>query len=180
MPKTHTFQAKLDRISTKGGSHLVVVPQAIADEIRQGERRGRAMVTLDDTTWHAGLNPYGQGQFYVQVGRNYFEPLGYELGDILTIKIERDESQYGMQPCEEYLAVAAEDPAGVALFHQLTGGTQRSILHRIANGNSPDARVARAIRIFDQLHLGVKDRQTLLQSIRADAMRGSEELLDWG
>lgn len=178
MAKQHTFEARLERISTKGGSHLVIVPADIAAEILEGKKRGRALVTLHETTWHAGLNPINQGQHYVQVGRNYFEPYDYKLGDVLPIEIERDESQYGMNPCEEFLAVRDEDPEGARLFHRLTPGTQRSILHRIANARNPDARIERAIKIFDQLHLGEHDRGTLIKSIRADAMRGEPGLME--
>ena len=172
MAETHEFTAVLQRISVKGGSHLVVVPPAIADDIRRGERRGRAIATLDGVTWHCGLNPFGGGQFYIQVGRNYFEPLGYELGDTLSLKLARDESDFGMQPCEEFVAVAEMDAEGLRRFREnLTTGTQRSILHRIANARTSDGRIERALKIFDQLLLGERDRQTLLRSIRADAMR---------
>ena len=181
--RVHEFSATLRRISTKGGSHLVIVPEAVAADVTQGERRGRGVVTLltpageDGPTWHAGLNPYGEGRFYVQVGRNYHEPLGYRVGDKLSLKLRRDTSTYGMQPCEEFAAVSESDPAGTQLFQtKLTSGTQRSLLHRIANGRTSDARIARAIRIFDQLHLGVTDRQELLRSVRADAMAALEEV----
>ena len=182
-PRVHSFSATLQRMSAKGGSHLVVVPEDVAAEVCQGERRGRAVVTLltscgeDGPTWHAGLNPYGGGRVYVQVGRNYHEPLGFQIGDELSLKLARDTSTYGMRPCEEFAAVSESDPAGTQLFQtKLTGGTQRSILHRIANGRTSDARIARAIRIFDQMHLGVTDRQALLRSIRADAMASLEEM----
>ena len=131
-------------------------------------------------TWHAGLNPHGGGRFYVQVGRNHHGPLGYALGDELPLTLRRDDSRYGMQPCEEFLAVAESDPAGEALFRdRLTAGTRRSLLHRIANGRTSDDRLARAVRVFDQLHLGVDDRQTLLASLRAEAMRAGEGE-EWG
>ncbi len=173
--KTHEFSAALQRISVKGGSHLVVVPPEIADEIRQGERRGRAVATLDGVTWHCGLNPFGGGQFYIQVGRNYFVPLGYDLGDTLSLKLVRDESDFGMELCEEFLAVAASDPEGLRRFREnLTTGTQRSLLHRIANATTSDGRIERSLKIFDLLTLGVSDRQSLLASIKADAMRGEE------
>ena len=176
---TYRFTAPLEQLSAKGGAHLVVVPAPIADAIRGEHARGRAVVTLVDAsgapgpTWHAGLNPYGPGRHYIQVGRNYHEPLGLGIGDRLTVELRRDDSDYGMQPCEEYDAVAASDPAGTSLFRQrLTSGTQRSILHRIANGRTPDARIERALRIFDLLHLGVTERKALLASISAAAMRG--------
>ena len=182
MPADHHVRLRLERISAKGGAHLVVVPTAAAEDICRGERRGRALVTLyapdgaEGPTWHAGLNPHGGGRHYVQVGRNYHEPLGYAIGDELALCLRRDESPYGMEPCEEFEAVAAGDAAGETLFRtRLTAGTQRSVLHRIASARTSDGRIARAIRIFDQLHLGEADRQTLLRSIRADAMR--EELL---
>lgn len=182
----HEIAAVLQRISAKGGAHLVVLPAAVAEDLRAGGLRGRALVTLlradgtDGPTWHAGVNPFGGGQSYVQVGRNYHEPLGFAPGDTVRLRLRRDRSRYGMRPCEEYLAVAADDPAGEALFRaELTAGTQRSLLHRIGNGRTSEARIERAIRVFDQLHLGVSDRQTLLRSIRADAMRAGEGV-EWG
>lgn len=130
------------------------------------------MVTLGPTTWHAGLNPFGGGRHYVQVGRNYFEPLGYSLGDVLQLSLKPDTTPYGMQPCEEFLAVAEQDAAGEALFQkELTTGTQRSILHRIAGARTSDGRIERTLKIFDQLHLGERNRKVLLGSIRAAAMQ---------
>ena len=169
----HAFTAPLRRISARGGSHLAVVPEDIAADVLRGERRGRVVVTLaardggEGVTWHAGLNPLGGGRFYVQVGRNYHEPLGYALGDELPLKLRRDESAYGMQPCEEFLAVAESDPEGERLLRErFTPGTQRTLLHRIAAGRTSDARIERAVAVFDQLHLGVRDRATLLASLR--------------
>ena len=125
----HSFTAPLQRISAKGGSHLAVVPPAIATLLNaDGE---------GSVTWHAGLNPLGGGRFYVQVGRNYHEPLGYSVGDQLPLKLIRDESNYGMQPCEEFLAVAESDPEGERLLRaHFTPGTQRTLLHRIAAGRT--------------------------------------------
>ena len=171
----HRFSAPLQRISVKGGSHLVVVPPDIADDIRQGGRRGRAVATLDDVTWHCGLNPYGGGRFYIQVGRNYFEPLGYVIGDTLSLQLTRDTSDFGMQPCEEFLAVAESDPEGLRRFREnLTGGTQRTLLHRIAGATTSDGRIERALKVFDLLVRGETERQALLRSVRAGAMRGEE------
>lgn len=172
MPQTHKFDAVLQRISAKGGSHLVVVPPHVADDIRGDARRGRAVATLDGVTWHCGLNPFGGGQFYIQVGRNYFEPLGYALADTLSLKLERDTSDFGMQPCEEFLAVAESDPVSLARFREsLTPGTQRTLLHRIGNATTSDGRIERALKVFDLVVQGERDRQTLLASIRAAAMR---------
>ena len=174
-PTVHRFDAELRRISTKGSSHLVVVPRDIADDIRGGERRGRAVATLDGISWHCGLNPYGGGHFYVQVGRNYFEPLGYALGDTLSLTLTRDTSDFGMRPCEEFMAVAESDPEGLRRFREnLTGGTQRTLLHRIGNATTSDGRIERALKIFDLLVRGETDRQALLKSIRAAAMRGED------
>ena len=173
MPTSHRFDAVLQRISVKGGSHLVVVPPAVADDIRGDQRRGRAIATLDGVRWHCGLNPFGGGQFYVQVGRNYFEPLGYRLGDTLSITLERDGSDFGMQPCEEFLAVAESDPVGLQRFREnLTPGTQRTLLHRIGSATTSDGRIERALKVLDLVVQGERDRQTLLGSIRAAAMRG--------
>ena len=74
-----------------------------------------------------------------------------QIGDTIKTEIEEDTSKYGMNCPEEMTELLDLDKEGSDLFHKLTPGKQRSLLHFIDKVKSSDLRIKKGMVIFDYL-----------------------------
>lgn len=87
--------------------------------------------------------------FYIIV--NQKKRLGLVAGDIVKVRLVKDESKYGLPMPEEFEEVLKQDPEGDSLFHALTAGKQRSILYHLSKPRDIDVRIHQALLIINHL-----------------------------
>jgi uncharacterized protein YdeI (YjbR/CyaY-like superfamily) len=77
--------------------------------------------------------------------------LKLEVNDTVEISLEKDTSTYGM-PLPDELKTAWElDPEGHDIFHALTMGKQRSLVHIVNKPKSSDIRIKKALTTLEYL-----------------------------
>ena len=107
---------------------------------------------------HCALTSDGLGQYFVTFNKENRKILKVGLGDILQVEITEDKSKYGI-PCPEEMKELLEiDLEGAQLFHELTPGKQRSLLHIVGKVKSSDLRIKKSMVIIDFL----KENQGIL------------------
>jgi len=100
---------------------------------------------------HAALMPQGNGDFFINVNKEIRKKQSLELGDKITIELEKDSSKYGM-PLPDELKTAWElDEEGHSIFHSLTMGKQRSLVYIIGKPKSSDIRIKKALTMLEYL-----------------------------
>lgn len=77
--------------------------------------------------------------------------LGLHQGDTFTVLLEKDTSEYGMPMSEEFREVLYQNPAADRIFHTLTAGKQRTLMHLSDNVKNPDIRIRRALVVTAHL-----------------------------
>ena len=128
----------------------VNVPIELAEKVKGKERR--VVCTLsDEVEFHCALMHDGKGGFFVNIKKEYQKKLGVLEGDELTIKLREDDSKYGFPVSESFLELLYQDPEGDAVFHSLTKGKQRSLIHIINKIKSEQLQLEKAHIIFDYL-----------------------------
>ena len=70
---------------------------------------------------------------------------------MLDIELLKDESKYGIPMPEEFQELLYQDEEGNDLFHALTAGKQRSLLHIIGTVKSPDIRIRKGMIMLNHL-----------------------------
>jgi len=144
--------------------HILRFPkQAVASFGFKGNLR-RVVCTLNGIeTLQCSLFPAGD-DYFITLSKKLRKKLGLEIGDLVTMKITKDESRYGMPVPEEFAEVLRQDAEGDRLFNALSPGNQRLMLKLIVFVKDPDRRIARALAgiellkarsgefIYDQQH----------------------------
>jgi hypothetical protein len=160
-PAAVTYKTVLDKFHPATGWHFVAVSTETAAKFDFSGNNRRVVCTLNGTeTFQCALMPHNNA-FFVMVNKGIRTRLGIEPGDTVTVRLEKDESEYGMPMPEEFREVLDQDPEGDRLFHSLTPGKQRSLLYYVGKFKDIDRRIHAALIIMDHLRENGKviDRQ---------------------
>ena len=135
--------------TTGSGWHFLLVTNDIVAELGFDGKYRRVVCTINDgDAFQCALLPWGD-LFYIIV--NQKKRLGIVAGDIVRVRLVRDQSKYGLPMPEEFREVLNQDPEGDRLFHGLTAGKQRSILYQLSKPKDIDVRIHQALLIVDHL-----------------------------
>jgi len=139
------FKSKLEVTDSDPPWHILRVPKArVASFGFKGNLR-RVVCTLNGTeTFNCSLFP-SRGNYFITLNRKLREKLGLDVGEPVTVELEKDTSKYGMPMPEEFAEVIRQDPEGERLFNALSPGNQRLMLKLVVFVKDIDRRIARAL-----------------------------------
>ena len=100
--------------------------------------------------FQCALLPWGE-TFYIIVNKRKRDAIGIVAGDIVNVELVKDESKYGLPMPEEFAEVLKQDRPGDKLFHALTAGKQRSLIHMVLSIKNIDKRIHTALIIVEHL-----------------------------
>ncbi len=129
----------------------VMVPKAVSDYYLKQDIKRLVCTINQQFTWQGALIPKGGGQYYILLNAEIRKKQLLQLGSEITIDLKPDTSKYGMPMPEEMQELLHQDPEGDKLFHQLTLGKQRSLLHLIGKPKSSPKRLEKALIVLDHL-----------------------------
>lgn len=150
--KTITFKAKFTNAAEQGGGwHFLVVEPKVVERLgfKGGSKRVLCSINRADP-FPCALMPWGE-IFYIIVNKKRRADLGLNVGDFVEVRLQRDDSKYGMPMPEELKEVLNQDPEGDRLFHALTPGKQRSMLYFIGKFKDIDRRIHTALSLVEHL-----------------------------
>ncbi|MEP0366109.1 MAG: YdeI/OmpD-associated family protein [Cyclobacteriaceae bacterium] len=146
------FESTLEEFELNKVYNLhIPIPGAIAEEFVNGKDR-RVICEIDGVKkWHAGLMPYASG-YYILMSQKRVSDLGLKRGDKVVLKLEKDESEYGMHMPEELQVLLDQDEQGSRYFHDLTPGKQRNLIYIVNQVKNPESRLSKALAIVTHLN----------------------------
>jgi hypothetical protein len=163
-----SFTTKLDRFNSNIWHFHFVVPAKTAKKFIDGNNR-RVICTLNNTeTFQTALMHLGDGNFFINVNKKLRDKLKIKDGNDVHVSLQKDESEYGIPVPEELLELLKMDEEGDQLFHALTIGKQRTMLHFIAIPKNMDLRIRRAICVVEHLksHHGKIVYKELMEAVK--------------
>ena len=95
--------------------------------------------------------PKGDGDYFIMLNKKRMKAFGLELGQEVSITLEKDTSKYGMKMPGEFEEVLSTDEDGQSYFEQLTDGKKRNLIHIVATVKNPDLRITKSLIILDHL-----------------------------
>jgi len=127
----------------------------VPDNIYQpfaAEKIKRILMQIDDSEkMHAGFISEGNGKYYLKLSKAVLKKLQLAVGQSVEVKIQKDTTRYGMPISEEMKELLELDPEGEVLFHKLTPGKIRSLLHKVNTYKSSDKRIEKSVIILEHL-----------------------------
>lgn len=150
----------------------IPVPDAVFQEFKSGDKRVICSINNSEF-YHFALQPKGDGTYYLMINKELRKKLGLEKGDELSVEIKADQSKYGMAVPNFFEELCFQDPEGSALFHALTPGKQRSLLHVVGKLKSEEKQLEKALIIFDYLKMtnGQLDFRELNEAFKSNRFK---------
>jgi hypothetical protein len=152
MKKTLKTIAKYVRAdSTLMWNHRLVLSGAsVKDWVAENGNRVRCTIG-DQATFSAPLLHDGDGGFFITLNQSRLKKMNWEEGQPVTLQIESDDSPYGTEVSDAFLACLDDDEEASALFHALTPGKQRTLIHWVDQVKSSEIRIRRALVVMEHL-----------------------------
>lgn len=97
------------------------------------------------------LMPKGDGSYFININKEIRKKLRLSQGDEADVELRKDDSKYGLPVPPEMEELLIQDVDGERLFHALTMGKQRSLMHIIGKPKSSDVRLRKALMTLDYL-----------------------------
>jgi hypothetical protein len=131
--------------------HYLEVPQEVVQQLGATFNVRLCCTVNSSLTFQCGLVALGQGMGYISINSKRMKELGVRNGDIVTVALEKDESDYGLEMPPELTELLQQDEEGMARFRLLTPGRQRYIIHYVSAVKSSQLRIDRAILLIENL-----------------------------
>lgn len=147
------FKSKVEITDGTDVWHILRFPKARVISFGFKGNLRRVVCTLNGTeTFNCSLFP-SRGDYFITLNKKLRDKLGIEVGDNVTIELEKDTSEFGMPMPAEFAEVLRQDPDGKRLFDALSPGNQRLMLKLIVFVKDVDRRIARALAGIELLKL---------------------------
>ncbi|MFC3881323.1 YdeI/OmpD-associated family protein [Algoriphagus namhaensis] len=161
------FEAKIEKFDFNHWQHHVHFPEHFLVEI-ESENKGRIIA------WFDGLGPYHLAVFkakthpYILVNQQIRNKLKKDAGDLISVKVEIDHSEFGHDVPEKFSVLLDQDEEAAEYFNSLTKGKQRSLIYIVTKVKNPESRMKKSLAIMHHLRLskGALDYKQLNELIK--------------
>lgn len=134
-----------------GGWHFLLIDPTVEKKFAFEGKSRRVICTIKGgEPFPCALMPWGE-IFYIMVNKQRRTELGLEVGQMVDIVLEKDESKYGMPMPEELQEVMNQDPDGSKFFEELTAGKKRGIMWQISTIKDIDKRIHTALIYIEHI-----------------------------
>ena len=150
---------------------FLIPADAIVEILARGKNANRVICRINDEgEVHAGLMHDGQGGYFMLVSKPLCKVYGLKVGEVATLDLRPDDSDYGLPVPEEARELWDLDPEARSAFHSLTPGQQRNLLYQIDKLKRPESRAKKTVQIHEYLKSveGKLDYRQLNAYIKAD------------
>lgn len=148
--KFTAFLSAFDENNLSWEKHLPI-PDGIFREMLLQAPDKRIVCTLNNEySYHCAMMPKGTFH-YILVNNETCKKLQLKVNGEVNVEIIIDDSKYGINISEELEEVLFSDPEGSLLFHKLTAGKQRSLIHIINKIKNTQSRIEKSFVILEHL-----------------------------
>ncbi len=130
--------------------HFKIPNELVAKLSKDGKKR--ILCTVEDHPYfHCAMMPDGQGGFFIMLNKEKEKNFDLVIGEDYNLKLEKDNSKYGMYVPEELEELLYQDPEGEAVFETLTDGKKRNLIHLAAKPKKSETRLEKSVVILEYL-----------------------------
>ncbi|MFK8007852.1 MAG: YdeI/OmpD-associated family protein [Saprospiraceae bacterium] len=164
------FKGKIDNFQNSNvyGHHLIV-PEEVVEFFSKKNIKRFTCTLNNEYQFPCAFMPKGKGIYFIHINAEVRKIYRLRVGSKVSVKLEPDESKYGMPMPEEMDELLKIDDEARQYFHALTKGKQRSLLYIIGKPKSSEIRINKAIVITEHLKRmnGKLDFKILNQDFKA-------------
>jgi hypothetical protein len=143
--------------------HGIVLDAATISKFSKANIR-RIICTLNNQEKvHCAMMSTKDGLVYVTIGKTILKKLKLVEGQKVAATFIEDNTDYQFEMPEELAEVLASDPQGSTLFHELTEGNQRGLIHLVSLVKSSNKRIERALKIVECVKQGISSPRLVMK-----------------
>jgi hypothetical protein len=155
-----TFQTRLSVVP--GPMQVAEIPADVAAEWLQTHGRRCLYQLYDGKPYHGGFVHNGLGGYFVIVNKQARAAANAHVGNLITMTLTPDTSEFGCEMPDELAEVLATDSEADRVFRAQTPGRQRSLIYLVGFVKSSDKRIHRALCLAKALKTGQTDPRKIL------------------
>ena len=147
----YDFESIIEQLNSNVWAFCFFVPNEISNELLS-RKQSRVICTFNGKLLHhCALMPDGGGRYFININKEIRKKLSLNEGDTITVQMEPDNSKYGLPVPVEFEEALALDPEGDKIFHSLTMGKQRNLIHIVGVPKSSEIRIKKSLVILEYL-----------------------------
>ena len=152
------FNSYIDQLEYLLNVHHLTVPAEVVEKIGI---KTRLICTINNSlSFQCGMVALGEGRAYITVNNARMKKLKIKHGDEVAVKLEKDDSKYGMPVPAELQELLRQDDEGLRRFEALPKGMQRYIIFYVSGVKSSQLRIDRAIFLIENLKKTTEGKET--------------------
>jgi hypothetical protein len=148
MATTTRFQGRLE--AGRGGGAFVMLPADVLTELGGGHRF-RVTGALNGVEFASSTMSMGGGQVCLGLHKATRQAAGVEIGDLVEVRVERDDRPREVSVPAELAGALAADPAAGAAFERLSFSHRREYAEWVAGAKRAETRARRAAQTIERL-----------------------------
>jgi hypothetical protein len=163
------FTTTLEKFDSNLWNYHFPIPTPEAKAMINGDDRRVVCEINGKKKVQCALMPAGDGTWFINVNKELRTELGLVEGQSVSIHLEKDTTEYGMDMPEELRELLNQDEEGNDHFSGLTPGKQRNLIYIVKQVKSPQIRMRRALVVVTHLKLqgGGIDFKQLNEELKA-------------
>ncbi|MFN5416372.1 MAG: YdeI/OmpD-associated family protein [Flavobacteriia bacterium] len=150
-----SFQSEIFHLKSLKLNYIEVDESILSKTLNKGENNvynQRFIIKINNSeSWHAGVVALGNGKGYITIKTAILKKNALQLGDVVDVHLEKDESEFGMEVAEELKEVLFQDSEGEERFNLLPKGKQRYIIYYVNQVKSSQKRIERSLMLITNL-----------------------------
>jgi hypothetical protein len=132
----------------RGGYFYITVSATLVQQFSKGKKQ-RLVCTINNAlTLNCGVNPLGNGDYFIIVAAKHIKNLQLELGDSVNVVLQEDDNPLGVAMPEVIAALLEQDEVLHQKFSALTDGKKRSVIFAIHRIKNIDIQIATATKLI--------------------------------
>ena len=142
------FKSVIFRLEYLLGVHYIEIPRRVMLNFS-----GKRIIchVNNELSFQCGIVSLSNEKGYITVNNKRMKQLKLALGDAVSVRLEIDNSQYGMEVPSELTELLDQDKIGKKRFELLTPGIQRYIIYYVSQVKNSQKRIDRAILLIENL-----------------------------
>lgn len=145
------FESKIHHLEHLAGTRYLLVPNEIVEKLGGSFSIRLWCMVNEKIKWQCGLVALGTGDAYISINAQRIKQLKAKEGESLTVALEIDDSEYGLEVPEELKELLDQDDEGNRRFNLLVAGKRRFIIRHVTAVKSSQLRIERAVTLIKNL-----------------------------
>ena len=144
-PPSVRFESAVEITDSTPVLHILRFPKKLVAAFGFKGNLRRVTCTLNGTErFNCALFPRSDS-YFLTLSKQLRKKLGVEVGDAVSVELEKEESKYGLPMPDEFAEVLRQDDEGKQLFDALSPGRQRLMIALILFDKDVDKRITRSL-----------------------------------